>query len=116
MLGTTSSNVNQTYPAYITAAKIGVSHAVIRLALEVSKEWKTHFPHRSAFLPLSAPVLRSHSGANDTASYLVAIVLVVHSNMGGTDNVPSGNIGEDTKQLFGDTHGLWGTTWPNVTI
>ena len=93
-----------------------MSHAVIRLASEVSEEYKTHFPHGSEFLLPAAPVLRSHYGADHTAPYIMAIVPVTHPNAFGTNNVPSGNICEDTKQSFGDTQGSRGKNWLNATL
>jgi hypothetical protein len=45
VLSTTSNTVSRLYPAYITATEIGMSHAVILRAADVSVEWRTHFRH-----------------------------------------------------------------------
>jgi hypothetical protein len=112
VLGTTSNTVTRLYPAYFTAAEIGMSHAVIRRAADVSVEWRTHFPHGPDFLPAAAPALSAFFGAAVTTDlHVVAIVPVAHPNGFGADDVPNGKIGEDTRQSFGDAHGSRGTNW-----
>ena len=63
---------------YIIVAEIGMSHTVIPLVSDVSKERKAHFPHGPKILPPTAPTLRSHCGADATAPHIMAIMLVAH--------------------------------------
>jgi hypothetical protein len=116
VLGTTSNNVTRVYPAYIAAVEIGKSHAVIRLASEVTDEWKEHFPHGPEFLPPAAPALTAHCHGDNAALHVVAIVPVAHPNAFGVDDVASGKIGEATIQAFGDAHGSRGTNWLSATM
>jgi hypothetical protein len=112
VLSTTSNTVSRLYPAYITATEIGMSHAVILRAADVSVEWRTHFRHWPYFLPATAPALSAFFGAAFTIDlHVVAIVPVAHPNGFGTDDVPNGKIGEDTRQSFGNAHGSRGTNW-----
>ena len=96
VLGTTANNVTRVYPAYVAADEIGRSHAVVRLASDVTDEWKAHFPHGPEFLPPAAPALTTHCLGGATKLHIVAIVLVAHPNIFGVNDVQSGKITEAT--------------------
>ena len=115
VLGTTSNNVTRVYPAYIATDKIGRSHAVVRLASDVTAEWRAHFPHGPEFLPPAAPAFTAHCLGGNTKLHIVAIMPVTHPNAFGVDNVQSDKITEATIQAFGDAHSPRGTNWLDAT-